>query len=201
TIFGEPPYPFNYPTRRLTIEEMLAKFIDEVKGVTTRGGKMTSDATCSKEINETGINENEPPIFEQDVQEKPHDDALLQIPKYAKYLKSLLTNKSRLEEACTETMNERCLPVLLNELPSKEKDSRNFTIPCQVLEKCKEAEDLAAYHLSRFESPHMEVLTEREIANKLSDEHLMVLKSKFKDDEPWYADFVNYIVVKVVPPN
>ncbi|GKC91871.1 hypothetical protein Tco_1157313 [Tanacetum coccineum] len=35
---------------------------------------------------------------------------------------------------------------------------------------------------NRFESPHMEVLTEREIANKFSDEHLMELKSKFKDD-------------------
>ncbi|GKD79779.1 reverse transcriptase domain-containing protein [Tanacetum coccineum] len=131
----------------------------------------------------------------------PFIEALLQIPKYAKYLKNLLTSKSRLEEACTETMNERCSSVLLNELPSKEKDPRNFTIPCQVLEKHKEAEDLAADHLSRFESPHMEVLTEREIADKFSDEHLMELKSKFKDDEPWYADFVNYIVGKVVPPN
>ncbi|GJZ19068.1 reverse transcriptase domain-containing protein [Tanacetum coccineum] len=31
TIFRVPPYPFNYPTRRLTMEEILAKFIDEVK--------------------------------------------------------------------------------------------------------------------------------------------------------------------------
>ncbi|GKB14618.1 hypothetical protein Tco_0848541, partial [Tanacetum coccineum] len=31
TIFRLPPYLFNYPTRRLTMEEMLAKFIDEVK--------------------------------------------------------------------------------------------------------------------------------------------------------------------------
>ncbi|GJX07908.1 hypothetical protein Tco_0195840 [Tanacetum coccineum] len=190
-----------------------------------------SEANHSKKIDETGFNMNEPPRFEQDVQEKPHDDgvenksssirerttqplnlkqldinimfieALLQIPKYAKYLKSLLTNKSRLEEACMETMNERCSVVLLNELPSKEKDPRNFTIPCQVFEKHNEAEDLAAYHLSRFESPHIEVLTEREIADKFSDEHLMELKSKFKDDEPWYVDFINYIVGKVVPPN
>ncbi|GJZ16156.1 hypothetical protein Tco_0551833 [Tanacetum coccineum] len=47
----------------------------------------------------------------------------------------------------------------------------------------------------------MEVLTEKEIVDKFSNEHLIVLKSKFKDDEPWYADFVNYIVGKVVPPN
>ncbi|GJX67512.1 hypothetical protein Tco_0303239, partial [Tanacetum coccineum] len=70
-------------------------------------------------------------------------------------------------------MNERCSVVLLNELPLKEKDPRSFTIPCQVLEKRKEAEDLAAGHLSRFENSHMEVLTEREIADKFSDEHLM----------------------------
>ncbi|GJV53614.1 reverse transcriptase domain-containing protein [Tanacetum coccineum] len=72
-------------------------------------------------------------------------------------------------------MNERCSAVLLNKLPLKEKDPRSFTIPCQVLEKHKEEEDLAADHLSRFKNPHMEVLTEREIADKFSDEHLMVL--------------------------
>nr|GEY83361.1 hypothetical protein [Tanacetum cinerariifolium] len=131
----------------------------------------------------------------------PIIEALVQIPKYAKYLKSLLTNKSKLEEACTETMNERCSTVLLNKLPLKEKDPRSFTIPCQVLEKHKEAEDLAANHLSRFENPHMDVLTEREIAHKFSDEHLMMLKSKFNNDEPWYVNFINYIVEKVVPPN
>ncbi|GJY99408.1 reverse transcriptase domain-containing protein [Tanacetum coccineum] len=119
----------------------------EVTRVITRGGKMTS----SKEINETGINKNEPPRFEQDVQEKPHDDGV--------------ENKSL------------------------------------MLEKHKEAEDLVAYHLSRFENMHMEVLNEREIVDKLSDEHLMVLKSKFNNDEPWYADFVDYIVGKVVPLN
>ncbi|GJW40042.1 reverse transcriptase domain-containing protein [Tanacetum coccineum] len=312
TVFREPPYLFDYPMMRLTMEEMLAKFIDEgrheyeemeifikefrttnelllktrsnllselkievnelskvvsnvlipkykVKGVTTRGGIMTSEVTRIKEINEIGINMNEPSRFERDVQEKPHDDgvenksssiperttqplvkqqqssipfpnrvrkekdealqrkflenlkqldinipfieALVQIPKYTKYLKSLLTNKSRLEEACTKTINERCLAVLLNELPSQEKDLKSFTTPCQVLEKHKEAEDLAADHLYRFDNPHMEVLTEREIADKFSDDHLMMLKSKFNDDELWYADFVNYIVGKVVPLN
>ncbi|GJZ08521.1 hypothetical protein Tco_0542804 [Tanacetum coccineum] len=237
TVFGEPPCPFDYPTRRLTMEEMLAKFIDEGRRkheemdifikefrttnellLKTRSNllselkiEITSEATHSKESNEIGVNENKPPRFEQDVQEKPHDDgvenksssiherttqplnlkqldinipfieALVQIPKYAKFLKSLLTNKSRLEKACTETMNERCSAVLLNELPSKEKDPMSFTTPCQVLEKHKEAEDLAADHLSRFDNPHIEVLTKREIANKFSDDHLMMLKSKFND--------------------
>ncbi|GJY74860.1 reverse transcriptase domain-containing protein [Tanacetum coccineum] len=49
----------------------------------------------------------------------------------------------------------------------------------------KWAENLAAYHLSRLENPHMEMLTEREIADEFPDEHLMMLKTKFNDDEPW----------------
>ncbi|GKA65837.1 reverse transcriptase domain-containing protein [Tanacetum coccineum] len=197
TVFREPPYPFDYPMRRLTMEEILAKFIDEgrreheemeifikefrttnelllktrsnllselkikvnelskvvsnvlilkneVKEVTTKGGKMTSEATRSKEINETGINKNEPPRFEQDV----------------------------LEEACIE--NERCSAVLLNELPLKEKDPTSFTIPCQVLEKQKEAKDLAADHSSWLENPHTKVVPlnwtlkkERDFSRKL----------------------------------
>ncbi|GJS52744.1 hypothetical protein Tco_0626106 [Tanacetum coccineum] len=118
--FRVPPDPFNYATRRLTMEEILAELIDKgkreheemeifikefratnelllkersnllselkikvnellkvmgnvlipknkVNGVTTRGRKMTSEATRNKEINETGINKNGPPRFEQDV--------------------------------------------------------------------------------------------------------------------------------------
>ncbi|GKF20190.1 reverse transcriptase domain-containing protein, partial [Tanacetum coccineum] len=45
----------------------------------------------------------------------------------------------------------------------------------------------------------MKVLTEREIADKFSDEHLMALKSNSNNDEPWYADFVNYIIGKEEP--
>ncbi|GKB47575.1 DNA-directed DNA polymerase [Tanacetum coccineum] len=54
------------------------------------------------------------------------------MPKYAKFFKGFLTNKARLEEASTITMNERCSAVLLNKLPSKEKDQGSFTIPCDI---------------------------------------------------------------------
>ncbi|GJV64675.1 hypothetical protein Tco_1475503 [Tanacetum coccineum] len=62
----------------------------------------------------------------------PFIEALAQMPKYAKFLKGLLTNKARLEEACKIIMNERCSSVLLNKLPSKEKDPVSFTIPCDI---------------------------------------------------------------------
>ena len=49
----------------------------------------------------------------------PFMEALVQMPKYAKYLKSLLTNKTKLEEACTVIMRERSSAALLNKLQSK----------------------------------------------------------------------------------
>nr|GEW10207.1 hypothetical protein [Tanacetum cinerariifolium] len=112
------------------------------------------------------------------------------------YWPSVFKDDNKLEEACTETIKERCSAVLLNKLPLEENDPTRFIIHCQVLEKHKETEDLAAYHLSRFEIPHMEVLTEKKITDKFFDKQLMVLKSKFNNDEPWYAYFINYIVGK-----
>ncbi|GJU93893.1 DNA-directed DNA polymerase [Tanacetum coccineum] len=62
----------------------------------------------------------------------PFIEALAQMPKYAKFLKSLLTNKSILEEACKIIMNERCSAILLNKLPSKEKYLGSFAIPYDI---------------------------------------------------------------------
>ncbi|GKA80607.1 hypothetical protein Tco_0787299 [Tanacetum coccineum] len=44
------------------------------------------------------------------------------------------------------------------------------------------------------------VFTEAKIADEFPNEHLMILKAKLNDDEPWYADYVNYIVGKIMPP-
>ncbi|GKC55828.1 hypothetical protein Tco_1083426 [Tanacetum coccineum] len=234
------PYHFTYPERRLTMEEMLFKFIDEgkhekdemrafihefrttnellfkernnslselrfevqgllrvinntpisnhdVKGVTTKGGKTT---TQDVQDNNTNIHTEEPLVINHDesvesnevlTKDQPQNtnkpfvqpssvvqpppipfprrlrkekeeaqqikflkklkqlhinlpfiEALAQMPKYAKFLKGLLTNRARLEEACTITMNERCSAVLLNKLPLKEKDPGSFTIPCDI---------------------------------------------------------------------
>ncbi|GJR38264.1 reverse transcriptase domain-containing protein [Tanacetum coccineum] len=48
----------------------------------------------------------------------------------------------------------------------------------------KGARNLVVDHLSRLENPHIEMLTKREIADEFPDEHLMMLKTKFNDDEP-----------------
>ncbi|GJW76972.1 reverse transcriptase domain-containing protein [Tanacetum coccineum] len=55
--------------------------------------------------------------------------------------------------------------------------------------------------LIRLENPNLGAFTKEEIADKFPDEHLMILKTKLNDDESWYADYVTYIVGKIVPPN
>nr|GEV15024.1 putative reverse transcriptase domain-containing protein [Tanacetum cinerariifolium] len=63
------------------------------------------------------------------------------------------------------------------------------------------AENLAADHLSRLENPNLSMLMEEEIDDEFPDEYLMALKTEINNDEPWYADYVNYLVEKIVPPN
>ncbi|GJS21438.1 reverse transcriptase domain-containing protein [Tanacetum coccineum] len=158
---------------------------------------MTSEATLSKEINETGINKNEPPSFEKDVQEKPHDEDVenkfLSIPK-------------RTTQPLVKPQ-QSSIPFLNRSTKKKKKhnsgrdDEVIFDIDQSNIETKdkKGAENFVANHLSRLGNPHMEVLTERKIADEFLNEHLMVLRSKFKDDELWYGDFVNYIVGKEEP--
>ncbi|GJS15593.1 reverse transcriptase domain-containing protein [Tanacetum coccineum] len=82
-------------------------------------------------------------------------------------------------------MNERCSAVLLNELPLKVKTIGITLQPCQYYRtKETEVRECAADHSSRIENPYMEVLSEREITDEFSNEHLMVLKSKSSNDEP-----------------
>ncbi|GJW62359.1 putative reverse transcriptase domain-containing protein [Tanacetum coccineum] len=62
----------------------------------------------------------------------PFIEALEQMPKYAKFMKDLLTQKGRGNEASKIILNERCSAVVLNEIPLKEKDPESFTIPCVI---------------------------------------------------------------------
>ncbi|XP_022030897.1 uncharacterized protein LOC110931833 [Helianthus annuus] len=62
----------------------------------------------------------------------PFVEALAQMPKYAKFLKDILSNKKKLEELSQVTLNEECSAVLQNKLPKKMNDPGSFTIPCLI---------------------------------------------------------------------
>ncbi|GKB38286.1 reverse transcriptase domain-containing protein [Tanacetum coccineum] len=124
------PFQIPYLKRKLTMEEMVNKFINEGR---REHDEMEAFIKEFRTTNELLLKERNNSLcelgFELNI---PFTEALAQMPKYAKFLKSLLSNKTRLEEACTVTMNERCSAVLLNKLPLKEKDPGSFTIPCDI---------------------------------------------------------------------
>ncbi|GKB18753.1 reverse transcriptase domain-containing protein [Tanacetum coccineum] len=120
------PFQIPYPERKLTMEEMINKFINEGR---REHDEMEAFITTNKLLLKERNNSLCELGFELNI---PFTEALAQMPKFTKFLKNLLSNKTRLEEACTVTMNERCSAVLLNKLPLKEKDPRSFTIPCDI---------------------------------------------------------------------
>ncbi|GJW24759.1 reverse transcriptase domain-containing protein [Tanacetum coccineum] len=71
-------------------------------------------------------------------------EALAQMPKYAKMLKDLLTNKEKLLELANTPLNENCSTVILKKLPKKLRDTARFLIPCEFhgLKSCMALADL-----------------------------------------------------------
>ncbi|GJX37668.1 reverse transcriptase domain-containing protein [Tanacetum coccineum] len=72
-------------------------------------------------------------------------DALILMPKYQKMLKSLLSNKEKLNEMANTPVSETCSAIILKKLPEKLGDPGKFLIPCNFSElKCKALADLGA---------------------------------------------------------
>nr|GEX75254.1 reverse transcriptase domain-containing protein [Tanacetum cinerariifolium] len=61
----------------------------------------------------------------------------------------------------------------------------------------KGAKNLATNHLSRHENHETKELIEDKIDDRFSDESIM--KMNFGLEEPWFADFTNYLMVKELP--
>ncbi|XP_022040093.1 uncharacterized protein LOC110942626 [Helianthus annuus] len=54
------------------------------------------------------------------------------MPKYAKFLKDILSNKQKLEDMSCVVMNESCSAIPQNHLPTKMGDLASFTLPCLI---------------------------------------------------------------------
>ena len=59
-------------------------------------------------------------------------NAIKQVPRYAKFLKELCTNKKKLKGNETINMSENISAVFQKKLPPKCKDPGVFTIPCKL---------------------------------------------------------------------
>ncbi|GJV30674.1 reverse transcriptase domain-containing protein [Tanacetum coccineum] len=61
-------------------------------------------------------------------------DALVEMPKFNKWLSRLLRNKEKLEEIAITTVNAECFAIIMNKVPEKLEDPRKFIIPCALQE-------------------------------------------------------------------
>ncbi|GJT15659.1 hypothetical protein Tco_0874365 [Tanacetum coccineum] len=61
-------------------------------------------------------------------------DALVEMPKFNKWLSSLLRNKEKLEEIAITTVNAECSAIIMNKVPEKLEDPVKFLIPCALQE-------------------------------------------------------------------
>ncbi|GKC96200.1 putative nucleotidyltransferase, ribonuclease H [Tanacetum coccineum] len=135
TILRMPLYPFNYPTRSLTMEEILAKFIDEGK--------------------------------------REHEEMEIFIKEFRTTNELLLKERSNLLSELKIEVNELS-KVVGNVLVTKNKVNGVTTRGGRMTSKATSSKEY---------------------------KDLMLVESKYTDDEPWYVDFANYIVGKVVPQN
>lgn len=63
----------------------------------------------------------------------PFVEVLAQMARYAKFLKELLTNKSKLEEVSTMTLSVGCSAILTNKLLKKERGPWIFIMPRTII--------------------------------------------------------------------
>nr|GEZ99147.1 reverse transcriptase domain-containing protein [Tanacetum cinerariifolium] len=115
----------------------------KLKAITTRHGLVTDGPTIptpSKSIT---------PKVDERVEETYTDPDLaeytIKVPPPPKMLKSLLSNKEKLQELANTPLNENCSAVILKKLPEKLGDPGKFLILCGFIElKCKALADLGA---------------------------------------------------------
>ncbi|KAL4355172.1 hypothetical protein GQ457_06G013770 [Hibiscus cannabinus] len=62
----------------------------------------------------------------------PLVETLQQMPNYAKFLKDLVSRKTRIREFETAAATEACLAMMHNKVPAKKTDPGSFTIPCSI---------------------------------------------------------------------
>ncbi|GKC69962.1 reverse transcriptase domain-containing protein [Tanacetum coccineum] len=107
-------------------------------------------------------------------------DALVEMPKFNKWLSSLLRNKEKLEEIAITTVNAECSAIIMNKVPEKLEDPGKFLIPC-ALQELKRTSALADSGASINLLPHsiykklgLEALTPTRMTLELADICLIV---------------------------
>ncbi|GKF72370.1 reverse transcriptase domain-containing protein, partial [Tanacetum coccineum] len=94
--------------------------------------KPKAKKTVNIEIQEP--NSPKPTVYNNSGLEIGLKDALVEIPKFNKWLISLLRNKEKLEDIAITTVNVECSGIIMNKVPEKLEDPGKFLIPCALQE-------------------------------------------------------------------
>ncbi|XP_059294424.1 uncharacterized protein LOC132047390 [Lycium ferocissimum] len=113
-------------------EKITEEMIEEERVVKTPGEKHPQPVVAKP-----------PPPFPQRLARQKEEatykkflDLLKQvIPKYAKYIKDIIANKSRFTEYATVALIEECILRIQNRLPTKLKDPESFTVEISIGKK------------------------------------------------------------------
>ncbi|VFQ74772.1 unnamed protein product [Cuscuta campestris] len=105
----------------------------------------------------------------------PLIDAIKQVPRYAKFLKELCTNKRGLKGIESVSLSENDSAILQRKLPVKCKDKGSFSIPCSIGGKkferalCDLGASINVMPYSVFVSLNIGTLNESSVVIKLAD--------------------------------
>ncbi|GKA46581.1 hypothetical protein Tco_0739464 [Tanacetum coccineum] len=115
-------------------------------------------------------------------------DALVEMPKFNKWLSSLLRNKEKLEEISITTVNAECSAIIMNKVPEKLEDPGKFLIPC-ALQELNRTNALADFGASINLLPHSIYKPFLRTAKALIDLYEETLTLRIgKEELVYYAD-------------
>ncbi|GJR76620.1 reverse transcriptase domain-containing protein [Tanacetum coccineum] len=135
-------------------------------------------------------------------------DALVEMPKFNKWLSSLLRNKEKLEEIAITTVNAECSAIIMNKVLEKLEDPGKFLIPCalQELDRTSALADSGAsinlLHHSIYKKLRLEALTPTrmtlELANR-SISHPMGIAEDVVVRVDGFTFLADFVVVNFEP--
>ncbi|GJS38017.1 hypothetical protein Tco_0536399 [Tanacetum coccineum] len=125
---------------------------NEARAITTRSGVSYEGPSIpmpppfvNPDVVEETSTEHVPPPLTQKFQDTIHKhtkkisenweilvdlkDALVEMPKFNKWLSTLLRNKDKLEEIVITTVNAECSAIIMNKVPKKLEDPGKFLFP------------------------------------------------------------------------
>ncbi|GJW84035.1 hypothetical protein Tco_0157180 [Tanacetum coccineum] len=114
-------------------------------------------------------------------------DALVEMPKFNKWLSGLLRNKEKLEEITITTVNAECSAIIMNKVPEKLEDPGKFLIPCTLQEL-----DMTRKINIRVRSDELVFMVEKSEKSKNKQFAHAISVIDFSKDEPFSGSTTNH---------